>query len=88
LSKNITWAANVSNTIAGDRSQTSGSRDTEFDTQLAYRFGLGREGLKKVQTQMFIRYADRYARTNDILFGITNLTHVKLVNAGLSITFF
>jgi hypothetical protein len=88
LNKNFTVAANVSNTIAGDRAQTSGSRNTEFDTQLVYRFGFGREGLKKLQTQIFVRYADRYGRSNDILFDITNLNRVKLLNAGLTITLF
>ena len=72
----------------GDRAQLSGSRNTEFDTQLAYNFGLGRDGLKKVRTQMFLRYADRYGRSDDHLFGITNLTRVKIMNAGLTITFF
>lgn len=88
LSKSLLWTASVSNTIAGDRAQLSGSRNTEFDTQLAYHFGLGRHDWKKVQTQMFIRYADRYGRTSEILFGITNLTRVKIVNAGLTLTFF
>ena len=86
--KHITWTAGVSNTIAGDRAQTNGSRNTEFDTQFSYRVGIDRGELKKVQTQMFIRYADRYARSHDLVFGTTNLTRVKIFNAGLNITIF
>lgn len=88
IGKHITWTAGVSNTIAGDRAQTNGSRNTEFDTQFSYRVGIDRGELKKVQTQMFIRYADRYARSHDLVFGTTNLTRVKIFNAGLNITIF
>jgi hypothetical protein len=88
VNKHITWTAGVSNTIAGDRAQTSGSRNTEFDTQFSYRYGIERGGLKKVQAQMFIRYADRYARSNDLVFQTSSLTHVKIFNAGLNITIF
>lgn len=88
VNKHITWTAGLSNTIAGDRAQTNGSRNTEFDTQFSYRYGIERGGLKKVQTLMFIRYADRYARSNDLVFQTSNLTHVKVFNAGLNITIF
>ncbi len=88
LSKHSNWTASVSNTIAGDRAQTNGSRNTEFDTQFSYRVGLDRGELKKVQTQMFIRFADRYARSRDATFSTFNLTRTKLVNAGVNINFF
>jgi hypothetical protein len=88
LSKHLSWTASLSNTIAGDRAQTSGNRNTEFDTQFSYRVGLDRGELKKVQTQMFIRYADRYARSRDTTFSTFNLTRAKVVNAGVNITFF
>jgi hypothetical protein len=88
VNKHMTWTGGISNTIAGDRAQTSGSRNTEFDTQFSYRVEISRGDFKKVQGQFFVRYADRYARSHDLLFGITNLTRVKIVNAGLNITFF
>jgi len=88
ISKAITWTAGISNTIAGDRAQTNGSRNTEFDTQFSYSLGVDRGELKKVQTKMFIRFADRYARSNDSVFQTSNLTRVKIFNAGLNITIF
>ena len=88
LSKHLSWTASLSNTIAGDRAQTNGNRNTEFDTQFSYRVGLDRGELKKVQTQMFIGYADRYARSRDTTFSTFNLTRAKIVNAGVNVTFF
>src|SRR5947208_4726810 len=42
-------------------------------TQFSYRVGIDRGELKKVQTQMFIRYADRYARSHDLVFQTSKL---------------
>lgn len=88
FNQHISWTASISNTIAGDRASTNGSRNTEFDSQFSYRIGREGGGWKKVQTQMFIRYADRYARSQDLVFQTSNLTRVKIVNAGLNVTFF
>lgn len=88
VNKHLTWTAGLSNTIAGDRARTNGNRNTEFDSQFSYRVGIDRGELKKVQTQMFIRYADRYARSHDLVFRTSNLTRVKIFNAGVNITFF
>jgi hypothetical protein len=88
LSKHLSWTASLSNTIAGDRALTNGSRNTEFDTQFSYKVGLDRGELKKVRTQMFIRYADRYARARDTTLSTFSLTRAKIVNAGLNLTFF
>lgn len=88
LTKQMTWTATLFNTIAGDRAQTNGSRNTEFDTQFSYRVGLDRGELKKVQTQMFVRYADRYARSRDSVFGSFNLTRAKIFSAGVNVTIF
>lgn len=88
INKHMSWTAGFSNTIAGDRAQTSGSRNTEFDTQFSYRTGWQRGELKKMQLQMFIRFADRYARSNDLVFGTSNLTRVQIFNAGVNLTLF
>ena len=88
LNKHMSWTAGLTNTIAGDRAQTSGSRNTEFDTQFSYRMGAERGGLKKVQSQIFVRYADRYARSRDIVFGTASLTRTQIFNAGVNVTFF
>jgi hypothetical protein len=88
VNKHMAWTAGLSNTIAGDRARTNASRNTEFDTQFSYNVGINRGELKKVQTQMFVRYADRYARARDSIFGTSNLTRVKIFNAGVNVTFF
>jgi len=88
INKHLSWTAGISNTIAGDREQTNDSRNTEFETQFSYRKGFERGGLRKVQTQMFVRYADRYAHSHDLVFQTSNLTRVKIFNAGLNVTLF
>jgi hypothetical protein len=88
LNRHLSWTAGLTNTIAGDRAQTSGSRNTEFDTQFSYRMGAERGGLKKVQCQLFIRYADRYARSRDLVFGTASLTRAQIFNGGINVTFF
>ncbi len=88
LKKHMSWTAGLTNTIAGDRAQTSGSRNTEFDTQFTYRLGAERGGLKKVQCQLFVRYADRYARSRDSVFETSSLTRAQIFNGGVNLTFF
>ncbi|HLF85012.1 MAG TPA: hypothetical protein VI837_12630, partial [Blastocatellia bacterium] len=96
IGPNVTWrmtrqstlAATVSGTLAGDLSQTSNSRNAEVDLQWSYRFGVDRGGRRKVQGQFFIRYANRYARAFENVFGFRNLTKLQTLNTGLSFTFF
>lgn len=89
--KSSAFAASLSNTLAnsaGDLSLTSSRRNTEFDLQWSYRFVLEKSRLKKFQAQFFIRYANRYARSLDHLFGVNSLAKTQTLNAGLSFTFF
>ncbi len=52
-------------------------------------FGLNRrKQWKKWRGNYFIRYANRYARTIDQVFGSNNLTRLQTLNTGLNITFF
>src|SRR2546422_10339642 len=62
LTKHMGLSANLSNTIAGDAANTSHSRNTEFDASWTYPFAHGKEGLKKVAGQFFIRYANHYSQ--------------------------
>ena len=88
LTPKITLNAIISNTMAGDLARTSRNRNTEFDLQWMYRFIRGETGWRKVQGHFFIRYADRYARTRDFLFGLDNLTRLKTLNCGINFVFF
>ena len=81
-------AANLSNTIAGDAANTSQSRNTEFDSQLTYRFSRGNEGLKKVSAQFFLRYANHYSHFLNRPFVVDTLGKNQTLTANFSLTFF
>ncbi|MEW6210660.1 MAG: hypothetical protein AB1631_20010 [Acidobacteriota bacterium] len=93
---NINWringrmnlAATLSTLFAGDRADTSRSRNAEFDLQWSYRFAVERSRYRKAQGQFFIRYANRYAYALDDVFRFNNLTRIQSLNLGLSFTFF
>lgn len=88
MTPRMTLNATVSNTLAGDLARTTRNRNTEFDLQWSYKFTRGETGWRKAQGQFFIRYADRYARTRDFLFGLDNLTRLMTLSSGLNFTFF
>jgi len=88
LTPKITINAIISNTVAGDLARTSRNRNTEFDLQWMYQFTRGESGWRKVHGHFFIRYADRYARMRDFLFGLDNLTRLKTLNCGINFVFF
>ncbi len=88
MTPRMTLNAIVSNTLAGDLARTTRNRNTEFDLQWSYQFTRGETGWRKIQGQFFIRYADRYARTRDFVFGLDNLTRLKTLNSGLNFVFF
>ncbi len=87
-SNRSTLTATVSTIFAGDVAGASESRNLELDVQWSYRFALERSRYRKVQGQFFVRYANRYARSLDSLFGFNNLTKFQTLNLGLSFTFF
>ncbi len=86
--KNLTLNANFSASLAGDAANTTDSRNAEFDVQTAYRFEFGKEKFKKMQMQMFIRYANRYGDVRDRLFFVHNFNKTQTFNAGLTFNFF
>jgi len=96
LGPNFNWrmtpkaalALTVSSAFAGDVARTNRSRNAEFDLQWSYQFGYGENGWKKWRGNYFIRYANRYTRTFDQVFGLNNLTRLQTLNTGLNITFF
>lgn len=81
-------AVNLAHTLAGDAAQTSRNRNLEFDLQWSYQFTVGKQKFRKLQGQTFIRYADRYAKAFDSLFGLNNRTRFRTLNVGLNITAF
>jgi hypothetical protein len=88
LTKHMGLSANLANTIAGDAANTSHSRNTEFDASWTYRFQRGKEGLKKVSGQFFIRYANHYSHTLERVFVSDTLRKNQTLTANVGITFF
>jgi hypothetical protein len=89
------WAAfalNISTIGAGDLARTSSSRTIEGDAQWSYRLDREHPGWQRLfsnrmQAQFFIRYANRFARTRDLLFVINNINKVWTLNTGVNLTF-
>jgi len=81
-------SANLSNTIAGDTNGFTHSRNTEFDTQLTYRFSRGTENMKKVSGQLFVRYANHYSHFLDRQFVIDTLGKNQTLSLNFSLTLF
>jgi hypothetical protein len=89
MTPRMTINITASNTLAGDMARIiTRNRNTEFDMQWSYQFTRGETGWRKVQGQFFIRYADRYARTRDFIFGLDSLTRLKTLNGGINFVFF
>jgi hypothetical protein len=89
MTPRMTINVTASNTLAGDIARIiTRNRNTEFDMQWSYQFTHGESGWRKVQGQFFIRYADRYARTRDFIFGLDSLTRLKTLNGGINFVFF
>lgn len=86
--KNSTFSASLSTTLAGDTNNFNDSRNSEFDVQWAYRFSFGKEKFKKVDTQFFIRYANRYGDTIDRQFFVNSFNKTQTFNAGLTFNIF
>jgi hypothetical protein len=91
MTRSAVLAVNLSNTSLssfGDLSLRNDGRNTEFDVQWSWRFGIERSRMKKVQGQFFVRYANRYARSTSELYLFNNVLKSQTLNTGLSFTFF
>ncbi len=82
--KNSAFSANLSTTVAGDTGNFNDARNVEFDVQWAYRFTLGKKKFRKLDTQFFIRYANRYGSTVDRLLFANAFNKTEAFNFGLS----
>jgi hypothetical protein len=92
MTPRATFALNLSTIGAGDLARTSSSRTIEGDAQLSYRMDaehpVGRRLFaNRMQAQFFIRYANRFARTRDLLFIVNSLNKVWTLNTGINLTF-
>ncbi|MFN7928914.1 MAG: hypothetical protein U0Y68_13390 [Blastocatellia bacterium] len=79
---------NTSGRSLGDLSLRSNSRNLGYDAQWAHSFTREQGRLSKVKAQFYLRYANQYARSLDVLFGLNHLTRNQILNTGLTFTFF
>src|SRR5262245_4387 len=92
MTPRASFALNLSTVGAGDLARTSSSRTIEGDAQLSYHMDTEhptwqRLFANRIQAQFFIRYANRFARTHDLLFIVNNLNKVWTLNTGMNLTF-
>ena len=78
----------VSSNLASDTANTNRNRSVDLDLQWSWRFGIEKDKYRKVQGQFFIRYANRYARAQDLVFLLNNINKFQSFSAGLNITLF
>lgn len=86
--KNLILSANFSMSLAGDGANTNDTRNAEFDMQWAYKFSFGKEKFKKMETQFFVRYANRYGERRDHVLFLNSFNKFQRFNAGLTLNFF
>ena len=92
MTPRASFALNLSTIGAGDLARTSSSRTIEGDAQLSYRMDREHPVWQRLfanhmQAQFFIRYANRFARTRDLLFVVNSLNKVWTLNTGVNLTF-
>ena len=91
ITQHSAFTFNLNDTLGrtfGDRSLSSNARNLGYDTQWSHNFEREKGRLSKVKAQFYIRYANQYARSLDMLFGLNNLTRSQTLNTGLNFTFF
>ncbi|MCI0352432.1 MAG: hypothetical protein L0Z53_23695, partial [Acidobacteriales bacterium] len=88
MTKQAALVAILSGTMGGDLKQVSRSRNGEVDLQWSYRLGYEKGEWNRVQSQISVRYANRYARISDALFGFNSLTKFQTLNITLTFTLF
>jgi len=85
--QNIT--SNFSTVGAGDSRFLNGSRNIEVDVQWNYRLTHESESrFRKRQTSLFVRYSNRFARTQNPVDNSQSMQKLQTVNTGLNFIFF
>ncbi len=85
---NSTFLGNFNGTVAGDTNNLTDNRNGSMSLEWSYKRSFGKEGLKKIQSQFFIRYNNRYGNFVDRIFRINNFNKRQTFNFGLNFTFF
>lgn len=83
-----TFSGNFSGTVAGDTNDLTDNRNGSMSLEWSYKRGFGKEGMKKIQSQFFVRYSNRYGNFIDRIFRVNNFNKRQTFNFGLNFTFF
>lgn len=86
--KNATLTTDFSQTLAGDAARTNRNRNINYNAQFAYNFNIEKSRFKKFGTQLFVRFADTFARNQDFINDLNNRTQTKLITGGMTFNFF
>ena len=86
--KGATFTSDFSQNLAGDAARTNRNRNINYGAQFAYNFNFEKSKFKKFGTQIFVRFADTFARNRDFLNDLNNRTQTKIVTAGMTFNFF
>jgi hypothetical protein len=93
---NLSWtifgqtaiAGNISHTLGDNNLRTSSQRGTEGFLELASGFHLSGGAAQKRQGRVFVRFSDRRARSNDLVFGTRSDNQGGAVTSGLTFSLF
>lgn len=86
--KGATFSGNFSQALTGDKSRTNRNRNINYDVQFSYNFGVEKSRFRKFGTQMFVRFADTFARQRDFVNDLNNRTQTRIMTAGMTFNFF
>lgn len=83
-----TFMGNFNGTIAGDTKNIVDNRNGNMSLEWSYKKALGKESMKKIQMQFFIRYNNRYGNFVDRIFRVNNFNKRQTFNFGLNFNIF
>ena len=86
--KGAALASSFSQTLAGDRARTVRNRNINYDVQFSYSFNVEKSKFRKFGTQMFVRFADTFARNRDFPNNLNARTETRIATAGMTFNFF
>jgi hypothetical protein len=86
--KSAAFTSDFSQNLAGDAARTNNNRSINYSAQFAYNFSLEKSRFKKFGMQLFMRFADTFARNRDFVADINNRTQTKLITAGMTFNVF
>lgn len=86
--KGAAFTSDFSQNLAGDAARTNNNRSINYSAQFAYNFSFEKSTFRKFGMQLFMRFADTFARNRDFVADLNNRTRTKLITAGMTFNVF